>query len=72
MTESEGRVARVTEVIADSKKSFEDAILIGFRRASKTLRGITGVRVKDQYAQVENGTILKFRVTLDIIFVLDA
>ena len=72
MTESEGRVARVTEVIADSKKSFEDAILIGFRRASKTLRGITGVRVKDQYAQVENGTILKFRVTLDIIFILDA
>ncbi|MBP7529258.1 MAG: dodecin domain-containing protein, partial [Syntrophorhabdaceae bacterium] len=38
---SEGRVARVTEVIAGSPKSFEDAVIIGFRRASKTLRGIT-------------------------------
>jgi flavin-binding protein dodecin len=69
--ETDGRVARVTEIIADSKKSFEDAIMTGFRRASKTLRGITGIRVKEQYAQVENGAILKFRVTLDVIFVLD-
>jgi flavin-binding protein dodecin len=67
----EGRVARVTEIVADSKKSFEDAIMNGFRRASKRLRGITGVRVKEQYAQVENGAILRFRVTLDVIFVLD-
>ncbi|HOW55721.1 MAG TPA: dodecin family protein [Syntrophorhabdaceae bacterium] len=67
----ESRVARVTEIIADSKKSFEDAILNGFHRASKTLRGITGIRVKDQYAHVENGAILRFRVTLDVIFVLD-
>lgn len=67
----EGSVARVTEIVADSPKSFEDAILNGFKRASRTLRGITGVRVKDQYAQVEDGAILKFRVTLDIIFVLE-
>jgi flavin-binding protein dodecin len=69
---TEGRVARVTEIVADSRKSFEDAILNGFRRASKTLRGITGIRVKEQYAEVDNGAILKFRVTLDVIFVLDS
>jgi flavin-binding protein dodecin len=46
----DGRVARVTEIIAGSQKSFEDAILIGFKRASKTLRGITGLRVKEQRA----------------------
>jgi len=39
------RVARVTEIIAASPKSFEDAIQIGFARAAKTLRGITGLRV---------------------------
>ena len=66
-----GAVARVTEVIADSEKSFEDAIMAGFKRASKTLRRITGLRVKEQYAHVENNRILTFRVTLDIIFVLD-
>jgi len=68
---TEGRVARVTELVADSKESFEDAVITGFKRASKTLRGITGLRVKEQYAQVEDGKILKFRVTLDVIFVLE-
>lgn len=68
----EGRVARVTEVIAGSPKSFEDAIIIGFRRASKTLRGITGLRVKEQRARVEDGKIIEFRVTLEVIFILES
>ncbi len=69
---SDGRVARVTEIIAGSQKSFEDAILIGFKRASKTLRGITGLRVKEQRARVEDGKIVEFRVTLEVIFVLES
>lgn len=68
----EGRVARVTEIIAGSQKSFEDAILIGFKRASKTLRGITGLRVKEQRARVEDGKIVEFRITLEVIFVLES
>ena len=68
---SEGRVARVTEIIAGSPKSFEDAIQIGFKRASKTLRGITGMRVRDQRCSVEDGKITEFRVTLDVIFIAE-
>jgi dodecin len=68
----EGRVARVTEVIAGSQKSFDDAVVIGFKRASKTLRGITGLRVKEQRAHVEDGKIVEFRVTLEVIFVLES
>ncbi|HOP85273.1 MAG TPA: dodecin family protein [Syntrophorhabdaceae bacterium] len=68
---SEGRVARITEIVAGSPKSFDDAILVGFKRASKTLRGITGVRVKDMRAKVEDGKIVEYRVTLDVIFVLE-
>lgn len=68
---SEGRVARVTEVIAGSPKSFEDAINVGFKRAAKTLRGITGLRVKEQRARVEDGKIVEYRVTLEVIFVLE-
>ena len=37
-------VARVTEVVSSSKKSWKTA-LAGFRRASKTLRGITGFEI---------------------------
>ena len=64
----EGRVARVTEIIAGSPKSFEDAITVGFRRATKTLRGITGLKVKDMRAKVEDGKIIEYRVTLDVFF----
>lgn len=68
----EGRVARVTEVIAGSQKSFEDAVVVGFKRASKTLRGITGLKVKDQRCSVEDGKITEYRVTLEVIFVLES
>ena len=67
----EGRVARVTEIIAGSPKSFEDAITVGFRRATKTLRGITGLKVKDMRAKVEDGKIIEYRVTLDVYFILE-
>jgi hypothetical protein len=36
---SEGSVARVTEIVADSTKSFEDAVMTGFKRASKNIAG---------------------------------
>ena len=69
---SESKVARVTEIIAGSPKNFEDAIQVGFKRASKTLRGITGVRVTEQRARVEDGKIIEYRVTLEVIFVLES
>ncbi|MGB9615877.1 MAG: dodecin family protein, partial [Desulfomonilaceae bacterium] len=37
-----GRVARVTEVIAGSPNSFDEAVNVAFERANKTLRNITG------------------------------
>ena len=69
---SDGRVARVTEVISASPKSFEDAVLVGFKRASKTLRGITGMKVKDHRCKVEDGKIIEFRVTLEVLFILES
>jgi flavin-binding protein dodecin len=69
---SEGRVARVTEIVAGSPRSFEDAIQVGFMRASKTLRGITGLRVTEQRARVEDDQIVEYRVTLEVIFVLES
>ena len=67
----EGRVARVTEIIAGSPKSFDDAITIGFRRATKTLRGITCIKVKDMRVKVEDGKMVEYRVTLDVLFILE-
>jgi len=65
------RVARVTEIIAASPKSFEDAIQVGFARATKTLRGITGLRVMEMRVAVEDAKIVEYRVRMEVIFVLE-
>lgn len=68
---SSTRVARVSEVICASTTGFEDAIKLGFERAKKTLRGITGLKVLDQSIRVENEQIVEYRVRVEVIFVLE-
>jgi dodecin len=64
-------VAKVTEITAESTKSFEDAIQQGLDRAAKSLRGIKGAWVKEQKVKVEDGKITTYRVDLKVTFVLD-
>lgn len=64
-------VARVTTITCRSTKSFEDAIREGVARASKTLRNVSGAWVKEQKAEVSDGTITAWQVTLEVTFVLD-
>ncbi len=63
-------IAKVTEVIASSTKSFEDAVSSGITRADKTLKNITGAWVKDQSVVVEKGKVTEYRVVLKVTFVL--
>lgn len=64
-------VARVTEITASSTKGIEDALQSGLKRASKTLRGITGLEVVAIKAKVDNGKVAEYRVTMKITFVLE-
>lgn len=64
-------VARVTHIIAESPDSFEDAVKVGFARAAKTLRGITGLRVAEQRVSVKDNKIATYRVKLEVIFILE-
>jgi len=66
------RIARITEVIAASPVSFEEAVKAGFRRANRTLRGITGMRVLEQRVSVKDDEIDEYRVRLEVIFVLES
>ena len=68
---AEMRVARVTEIIAGSPKGFDDAVKVGFARASKTLRGITGMRIVEMRVAVENGKIKEYRIRMEVIFLLE-
>ncbi len=65
------RVARVTEIIAASPESFDDAIKVGFERAGRTLRNITGLRISEQRVSVHEGKISEYRVRMEVIFVLE-
>ncbi len=64
-------VASVTKITAASSKSFDDAVREGLARASKTVRGITGLHVVEQKASVSNGQIAEDRVTMEVTFVLE-
>jgi len=63
-------VARVTEIISTSEKSFDDAVKDGIERASKTLDNITGAWVADQEVTVKSGKIQSYRVRLKVTFIL--
>ena len=64
-------VARITEITAESDKSFEDAVNMGIVRANKTLQNVKGAWVKDQKVIVQNGKITTYRVNLKVTFVLN-
>jgi len=68
---SDGRVARVTEVIAASPVSFDEAVKYCFERANRTLRNITGMRIVEWRINCEGGSIQEYRVRAEVIFVLD-
>lgn len=64
-------VARVTEIISASSKSFEDAVDRGIARANKTLRNVTGAWIKSQKVVIEKGKIVEYRVNLKVTFILE-
>jgi len=63
-------VAKVTEIIASSKKGFEDAVQKGIARASKTLKGVQGAWVENMKVKVSNGKVVEYRVNMRVTFVL--
>ncbi|MCK5830032.1 MAG: dodecin domain-containing protein [Methylococcales bacterium] len=64
-------IARVTEIIASSTKSFDDAMEKGIKRASKTIRNIEGAWIQDQKVIVKKGKISEYRVSMKLSFILD-
>jgi hypothetical protein len=64
-------VAKVTEITATSKVSFEDALQKGIARANKTLRQVRSAWIKEQQVRVEEGKITDYQVNMMVTFVLD-
>ena len=64
-------VLKVIEILSNSEKSWEDATKKGVKHASKSLKNIRSVYVKDQSASVKDGEVTDFRVNLKITFEVD-
>jgi flavin-binding protein dodecin len=64
-------IAKISEISATSTKSFEDAIQQGVARATKTLRNVRSVWVKEQHVRVDNGRLSEYQVNMMVTFVLE-
>jgi flavin-binding protein dodecin len=64
-------VAKVTEIMATSPTSFEDAINQGIARAHQTLRNVKGAWVSEMKVDCEDGKITTYRVAMKVTFVLN-
>ena len=64
-------IVKVIEVIASSPTSFDDAVRVAVKEASKTIRNIDSVFVKDMKAHVKDDEIVSFGVICKISFRLD-
>jgi dodecin len=64
-------IVKVIELIAQSEKSWEDAAQDALREASKTVRGIKNIWVKDMQAIVKNGKITHYRLNAKLSFAVE-
>jgi dodecin len=65
-------VAKVSEIIVSSTKSFDDAIKMGVARSQKTLRNLKSAWVENQQVKLDSeGNITEYRVQLKVTFLID-
>jgi len=64
-------IARITEIKASSKVSFDDAIKSGLARAKKTLEFVRSAWIASQEVLVDDkGEITEYRVLMKVTFLL--
>lgn len=64
-------VARVTEISAKSEEGFQEAIGVGIKRATESLRNVQSAYVKELRVALEDGEIRDYQVNLQVTFELD-
>jgi len=65
------RVVKVIELMSESPKSWEDAAQNAVKEASRTLRNIRSIYIKDFTAAVDNGKLSNYRLSAKVTFDLE-
>ncbi|MDI9458385.1 dodecin family protein [Candidatus Darwinibacter acetoxidans] len=64
-----GNVIKVIELVGESDLSWEDAVQVAVKEASKTIRGITGVEVVNWTGKVDpQGDLVGYRANVQVAF----
>ena len=64
-------VVKVIEVLAESPRSWEDAANEALKKASKTIKNIRSIYIKNFEAKVDRNKITEYRINAKISFLLD-
>ena len=64
-------IASVSTITSASPNSWQEAAELGLARARQTLRGITGIKLLEEKARVEEGVFVDYLVTMQVIFLLE-
>jgi len=61
-------IVKVVELIGGSEKSFDDAVANILKEASKTIKNIKSIYVKDMKAEVRDNKIISYGVIAKVSF----
>ena len=63
-------VVKVIEILAQSPKSWEDAVQEGLKEVAKTIQDIQSIYVSDLQAVVDNNRIVQYRLNAKVSFIV--
>ncbi len=61
---------KIIEIMGVSPTSFQDAVDQAVMKAAESINGITGLEVIHQTAEVRDGAVSSYRVTLKLSFIV--
>ena len=64
-------IMKSEQILAESSKSFEDAVQTAVARFSRTVRGLASANVNNMSATVKDGKIQMYRVNLQMTFQIE-
>lgn len=65
------KIVKVIEVIAASDKGFNEATQVALEEASKTVKNIKSIYIKEMKAKVVNNQIVSYAVNAKVSFEID-
>ncbi|MGE0352937.1 MAG: dodecin family protein [Gemmatimonadales bacterium] len=66
-----GSIVKVVEVIAQSEKSFEDAVQTAVKETGKTVRGMRSLWIDNFSVEIKDDKIANYRVNAKVSFLVE-